>query len=128
MHALVAAIGCLFLAGCGGAPDGKCLVAGSVTWNGTPLEQGVITLIPVDGQFGGEASTIEAGRFKFYARPGKNRVEITASKVVGYSEGMRQNVLKQYLPAEYNADSKLVQDLPKEGNEKLEFKLTGKSN
>lgn len=126
--ALFAALACCALSGCGGAPDGKCLVAGEVTWNGQPLEKGIITLFLISGEFGGESGEIIAGRFKFYARPGKNRVQITALKDVGYSEAMRQMVVKQFLPAEYNSDSKLEQDIPKEGDEKLEFKLTGKAN
>jgi hypothetical protein len=123
---LLTAMACCALGGCGGAPDGKCLVAGEVTWNGQPLEKGRITLFPISGEFGGEEGEIVAGRFKFYARPGKNRVQITAVKDIGYSESMRQQISKQYLPAEYHSESKLSQDIPKEGDEKLEFKLTGK--
>jgi len=49
--------------GCGSGPD-SCILSGSVTYNGQPVESGAITFIPEDGQGPTAGANIVAGKFR----------------------------------------------------------------
>lgn len=113
---------CLGAIGCGG-PSDKIKVSGTVTWKGQPIEQGFVTFHPVDPQFAPEAGPIVDGEFSFLARPGKNRVEVHATKESGFNEAMRQPNLVQYIPAKYNEQSSLTEDVSIDGTNRFEYHL-----
>jgi len=58
-------------------------VAGKVTLDGKPLENGNIRFEPVDGKTASEEAIITAGTYKTKVPPGKKRVLIHALKKVG---------------------------------------------
>lgn len=122
--ARTAAMICLCLAGCSGPAD-KCRVRGVVTWNGDPIKIGFVTFKPVDGRYGPEAGPIRDGKFDFLARPGKNRVEILATKEVGFDDFMNQPILVQFAPPEYNEESTLEEVVSVDGDNSFEFHLVG---
>jgi hypothetical protein len=117
----------VFAQGCG-KPSGKVPVNGVVTWNGTPVKDGFITFKLADGKFAPEAGRIQDGSYAFDARPGKNNVEIRASKETTYNVGLKQMNLVQYIPSEFNTETKLTAEVSAEsGKNSFEFKLTGKA-
>jgi hypothetical protein len=127
------ALACLAAAGCGKGNDGRSSVTGDVTFDGEPLESGVVTLIPGPGTKSPSAGAeIVNGKFTIPEsggpQPGSFRVEITASRKTGEQRdegGMvgMIDVTEQYIPERYNKASELTVDVDPGAN-KLEFELT----
>lgn len=125
----------LLAAGCGSGASGRSSVEGEVTFDGTPLEQGVVTLIPTDGTKSPSAGAeITKGKFVIPETggpmPGKFRVEITANRKTGKvrDEGSlvgKIEVTEQYIPAKYNKNSELKLEVTP-GAVKQSFALTSK--
>src|SRR4051794_21672200 len=67
-------------AGCGG--DGKQSVTGTVTLDGKPVEEGVITFVRTDGS-GSEGAKIKDGSFQAKVPPGKYKIQLNGRKVTG---------------------------------------------
>lgn len=114
--------------GCGGG-ESFPTVTGTVTLNNTPLEEGDILFVPVDGVKGPMPGKIQAGRFEFKAPLGKNRVEITSSRIVpgGAKGASGEPVAEETIPEEYHGPkSKLDADVTPSGPNTFEFKLVGK--
>jgi hypothetical protein len=108
------------LAGCGGDTGGRLAMTGRVSFQGTPLANGVIELVSADGaqQTG---ATITKGDFSVPANkglpPGKYTVRITATQESIAAptgppgpEGMTQKA-KDLIPAEYNVKSTLTAEV-----------------
>ena len=117
-------LACASLVGCGGAPDGMVEVSGTVTWNGQPLETGFVSFIP-DPSKSPQAGTIENGHFKFNAYLGQNVVRILSERKAGYVESMNQYRYEQFIPAKYNEESELSEEVSEDGENVFEFTLTG---
>ena len=126
--ALAAAL--LMAAGCSGTPT-KGDVAGTVTIDGVPAEQGAITFSPVDGQSATAGGTIEQGRYAAQVSPGKMKVEIRVAKVVGQrklydtADSPMAPIMEEVLPAKYNDATELVVEVQLGENEH-NFDLTTK--
>ncbi|MCA8982594.1 MAG: hypothetical protein R3C12_09345 [Planctomycetaceae bacterium] len=116
--------------GCGGGERiPTAVVSGNVTWEGAPLEKGVIQFHPDQDALGkplaGQAveTTIENGAYKLEANSGavvgKNRVIITATKVVGKykADGVEVDKVEQILPAKYNSETTLFIEVKSGVNE-----------
>lgn len=111
---LIAAVGgCGFF---GGTQRGS--VSGTVTFDGSPVTDGVISLQPTGDTEGPSAGGhVQAGRYAIAAArgpfPGRYRVEITASRKTGRvvkAEGFGDETIdesEQFIPAQYNAKSTL---------------------
>ena len=83
-------------------------ITGSVTLDGTPLPEGDILFTPADPQFGGESAKIAGGAYQANVRPGKNKVEIRATRPVPGKKGpMGEPLIEDYVPAKYNSQSNL---------------------
>lgn len=119
--------GCVFLAlalvGCQGAPEGKYLVQGTVTWNGEPIEHGYVQFEPEDGN-SAESGKIVNGSYQLYAHPGANNVIITATREEGYIESMNQPGFVQYIPPKYNDKSELSASVEENHTNQHDFLLT----
>ena len=115
---------CASLVGCGGAPDGMVKVSGAVTWNGQPLETGFVSFIP-DRSKSPQAGKIENGRFQLNAYPGPNIVRILSEKKGAYVESMNQYSYQQFIPAKYNDESELSENVSANGENVFEFALNG---
>jgi hypothetical protein len=123
-------------AGCGAAGDGiaRQAVSGSVTFGGKPLEQGEITLSPI--QAGPSAGgTIARGTFAIDRMQGpsagKYRVMIVSIQPTGRQvrdadgpPGSKVAEKANVIPARYNFKSDLEIDIKKEGENTFKFDLT----
>ena len=117
----------LFAGGCNKTPAGKAEVSGTVRWEGQPLPTGGIQFFTSEDELSAGSGQIESGRFKFFSKPGKMRVEILASRPnanAGTDERIPPYV--QYVPERYNAKSELTAEVKLDGKNHFEFSLTAK--
>jgi hypothetical protein len=124
--ALVAAVLAVPAVGCRRGPA-KAVITGRVTLNDEPVPQGAISFYPLD-RLPSAGAVINAGSYRMEAFPGSYRVEISGSKVVGQkkrydsADSPMDHVLESIVPAEYNSESTLVQEV-KLDTKTLDFKL-----
>jgi hypothetical protein len=105
------------LTGCDGSGT-KIDIEGEVKLNGEPVADGDINFIPEDKKFGGEGGKITGGKYKMKARPGKNKVEIRATKEV---QGKKvpsaagpdtfETARESIIPKKYNEETTLTADV-----------------
>ena len=101
-------------------------ISGNVTLDGTPLSEGDILFTPADPQFGAEAAKIAAGAYQASVRPGKNKVQIRATRPVAGKKGpMGEQLIEDYVPAKYNDRSDVSIDVSA-SNLKHDFALKSK--
>jgi hypothetical protein len=115
----------LILVGCNQGPP-KGTVKGTVTLDGEPVDGGVITFVPSDGNSQPEAVPITAGEYSVTMPLGEKRVEIywapsSAQTIDTATQGREQIV--QRIPAKYNAQSTLTHTVTK-GEARKDFALT----
>ncbi len=100
------------LIGCGEAERRQ--VAGTVTLDGQPLEEGIIRFEAVQGQRPSAAAIIEQGRYTVAVAPGRVRVVIEGYEKIGEHrlEGEPNappvEIKRQIVPARYNRQSELT--------------------
>lgn len=121
--AACAALLLLLTSGCGG--DGKVPVSGSVSFDGQPVERGEISFVPVEAGQSPDGGTIENGQFAFRTTPGAKRVEIRASRPLPPEKqtDAAGTFYEDFIPARYNRESSLQQEVPAEGASGLKFDL-----
>lgn len=113
------------VAGCGDSGPATYPVSGTVTFNGQPVPVGYIVLSPIDGKVAPDASEVIDGKFKFRARPGAKRVEITATKQTGSVDAVMNTAESlPYIPARYNTQTELSAEVAPEDNH-FDFVLCG---
>ncbi len=116
----------VLLAGCGGEPS-TAEVSGTVTFDGQPLAEGQISFVPVAGGGKGGGGAITGGSYRVKTQPGKNKVQITASKMMPLPpgevgmDGAKEEV-RQYIPEKYNAKSELTAEVPPSGPVNFDLK------
>lgn len=98
-------------------------VTGEVFVNGELVDNGAITLDPIDGKGGVYSSQIQAGKYSMQASAGKKRVSITASRPSDKLGPDGKPMSKQYLPPRFNAKTKLAAEIKSSGKNFFEFKL-----
>ena len=118
---IILCLACLAISGCQSRDDGphRVQVSGKVTWNGQPLEKGMIHLLPVDGpQANMSGAEITNGAYLVSNKgglfPGVYRVEFTANRPappVTLADGSQIDY-EQYLPKKFNEDSKISLTVP----------------
>jgi hypothetical protein len=125
------------MAGCGAGKSGRYAVQGSVTYDGRPVENGTILLIPVDDAQGKGVKAhaeIKDGHYAFDSdtgpASGKYKVLISWKKKTGRQipSSDPPNTIEEtieMIPAVYNSQTTLTRDISGEG--KLDFPLA-KSN
>ena len=119
------------LSGCGGDPP-KAQVAGTVTLNGVPIENGTIEFYPTGptGQTAGGG--IANGAYQLEASVGEMIVNIRAGKVVGKKkrydtpDSPIDDILAETVPDQYNKLSKLKVTLKAGSNDAVNFELKSK--
>ena len=108
--------------GCG-SDDGRATVRGSVTFDGVPLDAGVIALVPEPGSSGLAAGgVIESGSYSIASDgplPGKYMVQITASR----KTGQMVEQTEQYIPAKYYKNTELIVEI-ESGSNRCDFELS----
>jgi hypothetical protein len=115
----------VFQAGCA-RPRGT--VSGEVTLDGRPLEKGVITFAPIDGDPAQVKVEIKDGKYTLTTPPGNKRVSISSYKVTGKEKvypdpnSPERDVLSEALPERYNKKSELTAEV-KKGNNTFNWEL-----
>jgi len=113
----------LIVAGC--SSDGLVASRGTVTYDGEPIAAGAISFHPLDKGVAPQGGRIVAGRYQLRGRPGRQRVEIVASRpkpdAVEITPGMKP--LEQFVPARYNATSTLEIEVTAAGPNVFDFGL-----
>lgn len=109
-------------------------IAGEVTLDGKPLEEGVIRFLPIDGAQGSiAAGEVRGGRFQIAGRAGPtigwNRVEINGFRRTGRmipapfpQQGMIEERIEA-VPPQFNAESTLKYEV-KPGSNTADFELS----
>jgi hypothetical protein len=122
------------LAGCGGDPQNRQAITGEVTLKGQPVEDGIITFAPLDGQQTGEGAQIVNGKYRIPREkglsPGKYRVSIVAGNGLSGagdaspdSPNAGQRQPRERVPPEYNRDSKQVKEVTGGGPNTFDFHI-----
>jgi hypothetical protein len=137
----------LVASGCSSGEHYGVAVSGNVTLDGKPLEDGAITLVPIEGTSGPTAgATITNGKFSVASQggpvPGRYRVEISSFKddpgaknqqnaqMFGKSASdfptgaAAQTIIrKNIIPQKYNDNSELKAEVPDRSSCELSFSL-----
>lgn len=131
---------CLVIAaciGCGKKGPQRAAVAGHVTLDGQPINEGVIQFLPFEGTIGPEAGgVITKGQYDIAQQRGpvvgKARVELRASKKTGRRvqdptgrPGTLTDEYKEMFPPDFNTNSALVREIKDDRNE-LDFDIRTK--
>ncbi|MCY2987273.1 MAG: hypothetical protein NTY19_05325 [Planctomycetota bacterium] len=117
--------------GCGSSGDLKrAAVEGSVTLDGTVLEEGTISFLPTAGTTGPAGySQIVQGKYSIDARSGpavgKNLVQILAYRDLGNKTAEGEAYKNQVVPDKYNSASTLVVETT-QGKNSRSFDLKSK--
>jgi hypothetical protein len=115
-------------------------IGGNVTFNGTPIEEGTIEFIPIEGTAGpSTGAAIKKGRYDCskdtgLVRGGRYQVRISALAKTGKTTpnifqpgGPPLELSENYIPAAYNSNSTLTAVLAKDSTDNtFDFKLEGK--
>jgi hypothetical protein len=112
--------------GCG---PGGVTVSGTVTLDGEPLKEGHIVFRPVPALAKSEAigGPIKDGKYQVKARPGQNRVEITATRVVpGTKDSFGNPLQESIIPERYNVESNLTKEISASGANEFNVELTSR--
>ena len=130
---LLAALAVFAVSGCG--DTGRNEVTGTVTYKGQPLDEGLITFIPQDGQGTQDGAGISNGAYRIprdkglvpgrymvtiYGGDGVPRVgdgEPSGPAPPGTTPG------KERIPAEYNTKSNQFVEITKSGPNKFDFNI-----
>jgi len=124
----VAAIVLVGLAGCGSG-SGVAPVSGTVTLDGTPLVDALVSFYPEEGRLS-TGKTDSSGHYELVytndqmgAKVGKHTVKITTAVVEGEGGGKPP---KEKVPAKYNTESQLTVDVTSGSNSNTNFDLQSK--
>src|SRR5262245_19878905 len=104
---LCAAFVLLAVAGCG---ERTYPVSGRVTFEGKPIESGSIIFEAADGGPGMASGGIQNGKYELKSKVGKKKVSIEAIRNKP-KEVDPQRALEQYIPPQYNIQSKLTAEV-----------------
>ena len=142
-HRTVAIVGWILLncvCGCGGGAIERASVKGTVTFDGDPVKDGMLELIPTGGTEGpSTGDVIKDGKFDIPKDrgpvPGKYRVQITATRSTGKVEvqgvagstgglsgGGTVDKVEMFIPDIYNTKSTLTLNVESGTNEE-DFEL-----
>lgn len=121
------------LAGCSGNDVVRASVEGTVSFDGKPIESGMVLFIPQPGVVGPPVQVmIENGKFSSSRSTGPtvglNAVQFIAVRKTGRIlkiEGQESAEEIQYLPKKYNDASKEVTEI-KSGTNRFSYELTSK--
>jgi len=126
-------LGSCLTSGCGKRVEGEPTypVSGKVFFKGEPVAAGEITFHPENPALSPDVGEIHDGAFQFAAKAGPVRVEIFASRPTGKmidpppgEVGESYPEVKNYIPAEYNTQSKLTETVTEDKSKnQFEFDL-----
>ncbi len=109
---------------CAPAPVPKYKVTGTVTFDGDPIEEGTLIFYPAEEGSDADVATIKAGKYETRVKPGTKRVEITAQREMPDKIGPYGDPeMEQFIPADFNRESKLQAEVAPVDNNILDFEL-----
>jgi len=115
----------LFIVGCRPTGSATYTVMGTVTFDGELVAEGDIVFSSFDGNGVPHAGKILNGSYQLEATSGEKRVEIHASGAEGPVDPvMNMAHRRPYIPAEYNAETKLRADVIPLGVNKVNYPLS----
>lgn len=121
--ALAAAAMVLLAAGCDSGPK-TYRVTGAVTWQGQTVDDGQIIFEAEDGQtHPGSAKFQPGGKYELRVTAGLKRVKVHGQRSKGFDKIMNQERFEAYIPAEYDAKSKLTFDVQPNDDNVFDIKL-----
>jgi hypothetical protein len=121
-------LGATLIVGCSG--NSKLSVSGSVTLDGEPLSDGIITFTPLDGSGANAGTVIFNGEYQVEVMPGKKLARIEGYKTVAVkkvkmgSKEIDAPDKRPIVPKQYNSESKLEVDVDSSHREH-NFELKG---
>ena len=128
--AVAAAIVCLCV-GCNDPSNGRLEVAGSVTLDKVPLDQGVITFYDPAGNHPSSGAAIVDGKYHLPAGkgllPGDYKVAIDSADATGETASPVQYSMRipvSRIPAKYNGETLLSVEVTSTGANQFDFDLT----
>jgi hypothetical protein len=130
LFSICAIAAAIVVVGCERAPTGGT-VTGTVTFDGQPLKDGIVSFAPFDGKGQTSDAKIADGKFTASVSIGTMKVMFSAPKVIGKKkmydtpDAPSVDEIKELLPDKYNAQSKLTITV-KAGNQDEKFELTSK--
>jgi hypothetical protein len=111
--------------------DNKSTVSGTVTFDGQPVLNGVVTFVKSEGDLIREGAIIKEGAFKATLPPGEYRIELSAQKVVGKRkqkgfDGKDEEVelTAELFPESYNSKTTLTKKI-EPGSNMLQLDIKG---
>lgn len=130
-HAVFGLSFMITISGCGGDPQGRQRVSGTITYQGQLLERGRIEFTPLESQGTQSGAIIRDGVYSIPAdqglKPGKYKVRIySTDKVLAPAtgppgDGPAPPQPKNPISSVYNTDSKLFADVAKGGKNVFDF-------
>ena len=112
-------------------PNDRAWSTGRVTFDGDPVEHGMIVFRHLDRGDAAGGASITDGRFTIASRPGRHRVEIRGMRPIEESrlpklmpriEGVP--VYEDYIPPAFNVESTLQVDVAAGSSNTFDFDLT----
>jgi hypothetical protein len=121
-------LGAFALVGCGGPTT--VTISGKVTFDGQPVEQGLISFQDVEGKVGPAENAITNGEYKVTDMPrGMKKVVITGSRKIGERPAYAGDpnspmipITESYIPAKFNDKTTLTYDAQKTGTQNFDLK------
>jgi hypothetical protein len=113
----------LIVAGC--SSDGLVVSTGTVTCDGQLVADGAISFHPFEKGVAPQGGRIIGGEYSIRGRPGRQRVEIVASRPKANAPELTPGMkpMEQFLPARYNTASTLEADVTADGRNVFDFDL-----
>jgi hypothetical protein len=128
-HGLCVSVLAAVLCGCGQEPAGST-VSGEVTFQGQPLDQGVIEFSPAEGQGTLSGAPIKDGRYAVPAEnglaPGKYEVRIYSMEGAVSIDQSTEDIPaepRERIPSQYNAQTTLTAEVKETGENKFDYKI-----
>lgn len=112
----------------GCSSDGLVTSTGTVSYDGQRLSAGAVSFHPFDKSITPQGGQIVGGRFRIRCRPGRQRVEIIASRPKAGAEELTPGMTpsEQFIPARYNDESTLEVEVLATGPNDFTFDLESK--
>lgn len=91
-------------------------IQGTVLFEGRPLVSGELLLRPADGKGPVARAIVQDGKFETQCLSGRRRVEVMAYRETTKDDGVGGKLQEQYVPEQFNAQSKLEIEVKPSGN------------
>jgi hypothetical protein len=120
---------CLFvpwLSGCS-KETASLEISGQATFQGKPIEKGMISFTPEDGRTSATVADIRDGRYTVRLSPGPKCVQISWMKKVAEQKAMvagqlrSVDVMREAIPEQFNTKSNLRREVSVDSNRNKDF-------